>query len=191
MLNRFLSCSINKCDLELVTPGPQEKKEQESDVPMQNPEQTMRMNIQEITQNGNIMAIILRQNFSRSGVHFVTPNEFSQQLAYMQHPAGKVISPHVHRPVPREVIYTQEVLFIKRGKLRVDFYDNLRVYLESVILDAGDVILLASAGHGFEVLEEVEMYEVKQGPYVEEADKIRFDGIHSDQIHYHQERDIE
>ena len=46
----------------------------------------------------------------------------------------------------------------------------------STILRTGDVILLASGGHGFEVLEELEMYEIKQGPYIGEDDKTRFEG---------------
>ena len=95
----------------------------------------------------------------------------------MRHPVGKIIEPHIHNPVVREVVYTQEVLLIKGGKLRVDFYNNQQVYLESRILEAGDVILLVAGGHGFEVLEEVEMIEVKQGPYLGEQDKIRFNGI--------------
>jgi len=95
----------------------------------------------------------------------------------MRHPAGKEIPPHVHNPVTREVTFTQEVLFIKSGKLRVDFYDDDRIYLESRILEAGDTILLATGGHGFEVLEEVEMIEVKQGPYAGEQDKTRFEAV--------------
>jgi hypothetical protein len=95
----------------------------------------------------------------------------------MRHPTGKIIYPHVHNPVPREVIYTQEVLFIKAGKLRVDFYSDQQQYLESRILEASDTILLITGGHGFEVLEEIEMIEVKQGPYVGEQDKTRFEGI--------------
>jgi hypothetical protein len=95
----------------------------------------------------------------------------------MHHPTGKVIQPHVHNPVIREVTYTQEVLFIKNGKLRVDFYNDQQEYLDSRILEAGDVILLVTGGHGFEVLEEIEMIEVKQGPYVGEQDKTRFVGI--------------
>ncbi len=124
-----------------------------------------------------LLAIIIREGFNRSGIHFLTPDDFSQQLAYMNHPAGKVIPPHVHNPVHREVSYTLEVLFLKRGKLRVDFYDDQRNYLESRILVAGDTILLASGGHGFEALEEIEMIEVKQGPYAGDADKTRFCGI--------------
>lgn len=123
-----------------------------------------------------LIAIIIRSTFRENGIRFLTPDAFSQQLAYMQHPAGKLIEPHVHNPVPREVVYTQEVLFLRRGRLQVDFYDDHRNYLESRILEGGDVILLASGGHGFEVLEEIEMIEVKQGPYAGELDKTRFEG---------------
>lgn len=137
--------------------------------------------IEQITYHNQLLALIVSQKFDKPGIHFFTPNDLSQQLAYMRHPVGKVIQPHVHNPVLREVQYTQEVLFIKRGKLRVDFYNNQQEYLESRIIEAGDVILLVTGGHGFEVLEEVEMIEVKQGPYVGEQDKTRFNGINAEQ----------
>ncbi len=130
--------------------------------------------VREITFDGQLLGIIISSHFRQAGIHFFTPNDLSQQLAYMHHPAGKVIQPHVHNPVPREVTYTQEVLIIRSGKLRVDFYTETQAYLESHTLEAGDVLLLVQGGHGFEVLEEVEMIEVKQGPYVGEHDKTRF-----------------
>ena len=132
--------------------------------------------VTEIQHNGEVLAIILSRDFDKPGIHFLTPNNFSQQLAYMHHPAGKTIEAHVHNPVPRDVQYTLEVLLIKRGKLRVNFFDEHQNYLESRILEAGDVILLAKGGHGFEVLEEIEMIEVKQGPYAGDKDKTRFAG---------------
>jgi mannose-6-phosphate isomerase-like protein (cupin superfamily) len=135
------------------------------------------MNVEEIRVGESLLAIIVRAGYAEPGISFFTPDDLSQQLAYMRHPAGKAIAPHVHNPVSREVHYTQEVLFIKRGRLRVDFYDGARRYLRSRILGAGDVILLATGGHGFEVLEEIEMIEVKQGPYAGESDKTRFAGV--------------
>lgn len=134
-----------------------------------------------ILHGGRILAVILRTNHQAEGIEFFTPNDFSQQLGYMNRPKGYVIPPHVHNPVPREVQYTKEVLFIKSGRLRVDFYDDDQNYLESRILEQGDVILMAMGGHGFEMLEPTEMIEVKQGPYAGEADKTRFNGISSDQ----------
>jgi mannose-6-phosphate isomerase-like protein (cupin superfamily) len=138
--------------------------------------------IKEIKHQSQLLALIISNQFKESGIHFFTPNDLSQQLAYMRHPAGKIIQPHVHNPVPRQVHYTQEVLFLKKGKLRVDFYDEQQNYLESHILEAGDVILLATGGHGFEVLEEIEMFEVKQGPYAGDQDKTRFVGISSNKV---------
>jgi mannose-6-phosphate isomerase-like protein (cupin superfamily) len=132
--------------------------------------------VTEIQHNGEVLAIILSRDFDKPGIHFFTPDSFSQQLAYMRHPAGKAIQPHIHNPVMRQVEYTFEVLFIKRGRLRVDFFDPQQNYLESRVLEAGDVILLAKGGHGFEMLEETEMIEIKQGPYAGDKDKTRFGG---------------
>jgi len=141
----------------------------------------MNNSIENVLHEDKLLAIIVYSTFNQSGIHFFTPDDLSQQLAYMHHPAGKVILPHVHNPVPREVHYTQEVLFIRRGAVRVDFYGEKRNYLHSRILREGDVILLATGGHGFEVLEELEMFEVKQGRYAGESDKTRFSGIDTDQ----------
>jgi mannose-6-phosphate isomerase-like protein (cupin superfamily) len=138
--------------------------------------------IEHIVYEGNLLAIIIRQNFDKPGVHFFTEGGLSQQLAYMHHSKGNIIAPHVHNPVKREVHYTQEVLLIKRGKLRVDFYTENKFYLKSRLLEAGDVILLASGGHGFEAIEELEMIEVKQGPYTGDLDKTHFVGIDPDKV---------
>ena len=147
------------------------------------------MSVETISAGDRILAIILRSDFCEPGLHFFTPGDFSQQLAYMRHAAGKVIQPHVHNAVPRSVIYTQEVLLVKSGKVRVDFYGEDQAYLQSKILGTGDVILLASAGHGFEMLEETEMIEVKQGPYMEHGDKVKFTGISSEQAFVKEDED--
>ena len=138
--------------------------------------------IENILLEGRTLAVVLRTNHHADGIEFFTPNDFSQQLGYMNRPQGYVIPPHVHNPVPREVQFTKEVLFIKSGRVRVDFYDDEQNYLESRILEQGDVILLAFGGHGFEMLDPTEMIEVKQGPYAGEADKTRFEPISSDRV---------
>ena len=135
------------------------------------------MHVKRVVSGCQLLALILRNNFNQPGIQFFTPNEFSQQLAYMKHPKGYEIESHVHNAVPRKIEWTQEVLFIKSGRIRVDFYDQGRVYLESRVLNAGDVILLAHGGHGLTMLEESEIIEVKQGPYAGELDKICFQGI--------------
>jgi mannose-6-phosphate isomerase-like protein (cupin superfamily) len=133
--------------------------------------------IESIKDGGRELALILRGKFRRDGIEFLTPPDYTQQLGYMCRPRGYVIAPHVHRPVPREVTFTKEVLFVRRGRVRVDFYDEQCLYLESTVLESGDVVLLAFGGHGFEMLEESEIIEVKQGPYVGERDKQRFEPV--------------
>ena len=133
--------------------------------------------IDKIIINNEIYAIIIKKNYSSDGIEFFTPNEFSQQLAYMKRPKDYEIKPHIHKKVVKEIKYTQEVLLIKSGKIRVDFYDQNKKYIKSIIIESGDIILLSKGGHGFKVIEECEIIEVKQGPYDEKNDKTRFDGI--------------
>lgn len=130
--------------------------------------------LEAITHLGLNLALILRHQYRQDGIAFFTGDDSTQQLGYMQRPQGYVIAPHVHLPVLREVQFTQEVLFIKSGRVRVDFYSPEQQYLRSSVLEAGDVVLLAQGGHGFEMLEASEIIEVKQGPYAGEHDKQRF-----------------
>ena len=138
--------------------------------------------IERVNQGNVELAIIVRARYQQDGIRFFTPDHYSQQLGYMRRPLGYRIPPHVHNPVPRAVTATGEVLFVKSGKVRVDFYDERREYVESRVLRAGDIVLLAAGGHGFEMLEPTELIEVKQGPYVGDADKTPLEPIADDSI---------
>lgn len=125
--------------------------------------------------NENVLAIVVRDSYDKRGITFVTPNDYSQQLAYMHHEKGHVILPHIHNIVKREILYTKEVLIIKSGKMKCDFYTDNKKYIKSIIVETGDILLLVSGGHGFKCLEETIMIEVKQGPYAGDDDKIKFE----------------
>ena len=130
--------------------------------------------VEEIVFENKLLALIIRANFESDGIKFFTPDNFSQQLGYMKRPMGYKIPPHIHNKVNRNVELTQEVLFIKKGKIKINFYDPMKNYLESKIVSNNDIVLLAQGGHGFEMLEESEIFEVKQGPYCGDQDKTRF-----------------
>jgi hypothetical protein len=132
-------------------------------------------NVERVEHDGRVIAIIIRAGFRKDGIEFFTPGEFSQQLAYMCRPAGYRIAPHTHNEVHRDVALTQEVLFVRSGKVKIDFYDADRKPLTNRTVAAGDVILLAAGGHGFTMLEPTELIEVKQGPYMGDQDKTRFE----------------
>jgi mannose-6-phosphate isomerase-like protein (cupin superfamily) len=132
------------------------------------------MSLETYTDGDLVLAIVIRRNYRADGISFFTPNDYSQQLAYMSRAAGYEIEPHVHNEVSRNVKLTQEVLLVRSGRVRVDLYSRSKVYLRSVEVAEGDVILLADGGHGFTMLEDSEMIEVKQGPYSGDQDKVRF-----------------
>jgi len=127
-----------------------------------------------VEHEGILYAFVVKSRFKAVGVHFFTPDEASQQLAYISHGQGKLILPHTHNLVHRHIEQTQEVLIIKSGRMRVDFYTEGAVYFESRIIEPWDILFLARGGHGFEILEPLEMVEVKQGPYVGTEDKTIF-----------------
>jgi hypothetical protein len=132
--------------------------------------------IETITWKDQIIAMIIRAGYDVEGIKFLSPNDFSLQLGHMRRPAGYQVVPHTHNPVVRQTVGTQEVLFLKKGVIRIDFYSLDQEFVESRELHAGDIILLAGAGHGIDVIEEAVLVEVKNGPYIEGADKGRFPG---------------
>jgi mannose-6-phosphate isomerase-like protein (cupin superfamily) len=135
----------------------------------------MEDHIQTVVDGLEPIALIIRKDFEKPGLHFFTPPNFSQQVAVMSHPAGKKIAAHVHNLVTRQVLYTQEVIWVRKGRVRVNLYSSARKVLCSPVLVEGDLILLCGGGHSFEMLEETTMVEVKQGPYAGENDKTRFE----------------
>lgn len=131
--------------------------------------------IEKIYCGEKLLGFILRKHYHNTGIQFLTDDQTPQQLGYMNREKDYVIVPHVHNIVPRTVELTQEVLIIQSGKVRIDFYDDGKKYLESRIAYEGDIVYLGYGGHGFKMLEDSEIVEVKQGPYCGTMDKVRFE----------------
>lgn len=121
----------------------------------------------------HIMALLIPADYSASGIEFLTEDSAFQQVAYMGHPKGHTIVPHYHKRKERVVDYTCETLIVRKGILEVILYESemerYRFYMSS-----GDVLTLYSGGHGFNVMEDIEMIEIKQGPFMGPEDKTRF-----------------
>lgn len=130
-----------------------------------------------IEHNGVELGAIVRSTYHNSGIGFFSEENDGLQLGYMNRPDGHVIVPHTHNKIKREVYYTEEILFIRSGEVRVDFYDDNQQYIESHMVHSGDIVILKGGGHGFKVLERADIFEVKQGPYLGAQDKVRFEPI--------------
>jgi len=138
--------------------------------------------LEEVRSGSTLLALIVRRDFVPAGIQFLTTDDYPQQIAGMAHPQGHRIPAHVHNAIHREIETTMETIVVRSGRLRVDFYLDDRNYLESRILEGGDVALLAAGGHGFECLEATDMLEIKQGPYAGSVDKVRFEGVEREAV---------
>ena len=129
--------------------------------------------LEKIVSNENLLAIIIYRDYSCSGTQFLTPDSAPMQVGVICHSAGYEIKPHLHVPFERHFQDTQEVLFIRKGKIQVDFYEGNKKFFVSRIIGAGDVILMVSGGHGLTVIEDIEMVEAKTGPFMGGSDKMQ------------------
>ncbi len=133
------------------------------------------MSIEEIKHNQEILAIFISHQQIQPGVKFFTPDANSLQAGQHSYPKGKVINPHKHCQVKIERFETlQEVLYITKGKIKVDVFTDEGEKLAEKILVSGDMAIMIAGGHGFEMLEDAEFIEVKQGPYNPESKKPLF-----------------
>lgn len=121
--------------------------------------------IEKIEENDKILAIILRGSYKAEGVSFITDRNNSFQVGMLSHKRGARIKPHMHKSLLRKISDTQEVLHIEQGAVEVEFYNENERYIGKRILNSDDTILLISGGHGFNMLEDARIIEIKQGPY--------------------------
>ena len=139
--------------------------------------------IEKVNHKKKLLALIVRGKYrSKKGITFFTPKESTPQFGYMKHKKKYIIKPHLHKKRITKILYTTEVILLLKGMLRVDFYNLRQKYLFSKIIKKKDIIMLVHGGHGFKVLKDVEMIEIKQGPYILSKDKIKFEEIDEKKI---------
>lgn len=130
----------------------------------------------EIIRDGEQPVVYLvRGEWIPQKTEFLTPDHFGQQMGMIVHSAHEEIKPHLHLPVRREVQGTTECIVVRKGSCDIDIYNTRKELLASRQLRAGDIALLLGGGHGFRMHEDTVLFEVKQGPYVGELDKERFE----------------
>ena len=130
--------------------------------------------IENITWQGVPLAYIIRGKLNPTQTTFLTPPEFKQQVGFIVYPAGGEIQRHVHRPLERHLVGTSEVLIVRRGRCEIDIYNDERELVTTRELGQGDIMLMVGGGHGFRMLEDTVLLEVKQGPYTGIDEKEHF-----------------
>lgn len=139
--------------------------------------------IEKVVHKKKLLALIVRKQFrKKKGINFFTDNNATQQFGYMNHPKDYLIKPHLHKKRETKILTTTEVIILLKGILRVDFYDNSKKYIFSKNVYKNDIIMLVDGGHGFKVIKDIEIIEVKQGPYSLIKDKKKFDKVDEKKI---------
>lgn len=131
--------------------------------------------IKKITHNNVLLAIIGYSNYTPNTTEFLTSDEHFLQMGFIKCKKNHEIQPHQHLPVKREFYRTNEFLFIREGKVSLNMYSDDKKFLETHLLQKDDWVLLLGGSHGFDILENTTMIEVKNGPYAGDMDKLRFD----------------
>lgn len=124
------------------------------------------MKIEKIIDKETILAIIVRSKDWQDGLNFVTSESDYVQAGFWNYKKGQKLSAHIHLDSPRQAEKTQEIIFVKQGRLRADIYTLEEKFFQSVELHSGDTAVFLNGGHGYEILENNTMVlEVKNGPY--------------------------
>lgn len=132
------------------------------------------MSLETISADGVVLAYIARADSVPGETRFVTPDECNLQVGHVVYPSGSRITRHMHLPVERHLTGTTEVILVQRGRCEVEVFNTRRELVKTCELRVGDILIALGGGHGFRVLEDTILLEVKQGPYVAGGDKERF-----------------
>jgi len=131
--------------------------------------------IEWIWDGDRILSLVIRRSVMPENTTFITPDEFTQQAGFVVYPAGGKISSHTHKSIERHITGTPETLFVRKGKLIARFYNEVHEQRGETTIEAGDMLMLVNGGHGFTMLEDTILFEIKQGPYTGLDEKERFE----------------
>jgi quercetin dioxygenase-like cupin family protein len=132
------------------------------------------MTLETIATGGMVLAYIARGGSTPGETRFLTPDDCTLQVGHVVYPAGGEIARHMHLPIERHLVGTTEVLVVQRGHCEVDVFDSDRNLAATRELRAGDILIAVAGGHGFRIIEDTVLLEIKQGPYPGGKEKERF-----------------
>ena len=132
------------------------------------------MNVEAIGRDGKVFAYVMRDTPGEKKTTFLTPDEAIQQVGFVVHPAGAEVRRHYHLPLERSIVGTPEVLVVRQGRCEMDVYDDQQEIVCTRELESGDIMVMVGGGHGFRMVEDTVLLEVKQGPYYGPDEKAYF-----------------
>jgi hypothetical protein len=135
------------------------------------------MSVYEVKEGDTVLARHVTSEEWSKGLKFFSNERDFVQVGIWGYDSGKRLLAHTHNKVPREVGYTQEVLYIRKGRVAARIFNSKRELVAEREVREGDIITLMYGGHGYRILEDdTQVLEVKNGPYVgADRDRVRFE----------------
>jgi hypothetical protein len=130
--------------------------------------------IEHISSGDKLLAILVGRDHQPPATEFVTPSEQNLQVGFVKYPQGGVVQAHRHLPLERHIVGTNEVIVVRSGTVELALYDDDKALVTRRVLVPGDLVLLLGGGHGFRMVEDAVLMEIKQGPYSGLQEKERF-----------------
>lgn len=118
------------------------------------------------THKGTVVAIHIQE--LKEGSIPQTQATEPLQVVSLKHKSGKHLQAHMHQPKLRKTYSMQEGLIIKKGSIKVSLFSPDKVKFKDVIIKKGEMLILMNGGYAINFLENSEIFEVKNGPFVED-----------------------
>ena len=131
-------------------------------------------NVEIISRNGQPLCYVIRKDVHPDKTTFITPPDGKQQVGFIVYQKGGVIARHTHKPLERRIVGMAEVVVVRSGHCLIEVYDDSLSLVTTRDLFEGDVVLMVGGGHGFQVIDDTVLLEIKQGPYLGKDDKELF-----------------
>ena len=122
----------------------------------------------EVKEGEMVLARVIKsEELWKGGLSFFSQDQEFIQVGSWGYEAGKELKAHIHNEVRREVLWTQEVIYVKQGQIKAHIYDSNEKKVADIDVNAGDVIILLRGGHGYTITQnDTQVLEIKNGPYV-------------------------
>ena len=120
--------------------------------------------VKDLISKDTLIAQVYDMN-AMNGINFPTPESATFQFGFGQISENKVLIPHIHKRVKREIETTSEFLYVIHGEMIIDVLDEEERFIEKVILKDNMALLQFIGGHKIEMKSGTKYFEIKQGPY--------------------------
>lgn len=122
--------------------------------------------MEKILHNNELVAIRIKK--LKKGITSPTNPTEALQVVTHKRLQNEYTKPHMHAQKKRITKKLQECLVVVKGKIKVDLYSKSKKYFKSIYLLSGETIIFISGGHGVRILQDSEIIEIKNGPFIED-----------------------